>query len=281
MGGMRILICNDDGIYSPGLVALAGVAAKFGDVRIVAPDIEQSSKSHAITSARPLTYRRTPQLKFEAWRVNGTPADCVSLGAYHWENVDLVLSGFNLGTNLGNAVWHSGTLAAAKQAALLGIRGIAFSTPVHETEPDFAAITPWVEKTLQRLLPEKHLPLVNVNIPAQPLGFCWTKLSFRHYDGRVVPQKDPMGRQQYWITVIPIEAIEEGTDRWAMQRNHISMTPLLLDLTDTAELARVQARAGTDTVRPVARSTDGARMAVGDIPADAPLNHDHEVVGED
>src|ERR671922_2598576 len=135
---MRILVSNDDGIYSPGILALAEVAAKFGDVRIVAPDVEQSSAGHAITASRPLSYKRTPIKSFEAYRVNGTPADCVALGAYHWEKVDVVLSGINLGTNLGNSIWHSGTLAAAKQAALLGMRGIAFSTSVDETkEPDF------------------------------------------------------------------------------------------------------------------------------------------------
>ena len=128
---MRILISNDDGIYSPG-IARAGErrGLAFGEVRIVAPDVEQSSMGHAITSSRPLRYRRTPISDFEAYRVNGTPADCVALGAHHWEHVDLVLSGINLGPNLGNSCWHSGTLAAAKQAALLGLRGIAFSTPV-------------------------------------------------------------------------------------------------------------------------------------------------------
>src|SRR6266498_4199772 len=143
---MRILISNDDGIYSPGLAALANVASRFGEVRIVAPDVEQSSMSHAITMSRPLSYRRTPiptfDGKFEAYRVNGTPGDCVALGAHNWDGLELVLSGINLGTNLGNAIWHSGTLAAAKQAALLGLRGIAFSTPVGESEPDFDAISP-------------------------------------------------------------------------------------------------------------------------------------------
>src|SRR4051812_29412359 len=115
---MRILIANDDGVYSPGLAALAKVASTFGDVRIVAPDVEQSSASHAITASRPLSYRRPPLPGgFEASRVNATPADCVALGAYHWERVDVVLSGINLGSNLGSALWHSGTLAAAKQAA--------------------------------------------------------------------------------------------------------------------------------------------------------------------
>src|ERR1043165_3664577 len=106
---MRILISNDDGIYSPGIVALAKVASRYGQVRIVAPDVEQSSMGHAITSSRPLRCRRTPLPGgFDAYRVNGTPADCVALGVFEWKRVDLVLSGINLGSNLGSACWHSG-----------------------------------------------------------------------------------------------------------------------------------------------------------------------------
>src|SRR5436190_2050073 len=160
----RILICNDDGIYSPGIACLAKVASRFGDVRIVAPDVEQSSMGHAITSSRPLRYRRTPLPgRFEAYRVNGTPADCVALGAFGWKRVDLVLSGINLGPNLGSACWHSGTLAAAKQAALLGLRGIAFSTAVTEKEPDFDSLEPYVDEVLTLLLDltdEKNLARV-------------------------------------------------------------------------------------------------------------------------
>ena len=245
---MRLLISNDDGIYSPGLAALAEVASRFGEVRVVAPDVEQSSMSHAITSSRPLSYRPTPisrfEGKFEAYRVNGTPADCVALGVHNWEDVDVVLSGINLGTNLGSAVWHSGTLAAAKQAALLGKRGLAFSTPTTETEPDFATLTPWVERTLKMLLEQKNLPLVNVNVPVSPRGVCWTRQSIQHYDGRVVPAKDPMGRQHFWYTVVPIEQVEEGTDRWAMGRGYVSVTPLRLDLTDDALLQQERARLG-------------------------------------
>src|ERR671934_2991120 len=127
---MRILVTNDDGIYSPGIATLARVARRFGDVRVVAPDVEQSSAGHAITSSRPVRYRPTRIFEqIEAYRVNGTPADCVALGAYHWGDVDVVLSGINLGLNLGNSIWHSGTLAAAKQAALLGVRGVALSGP--------------------------------------------------------------------------------------------------------------------------------------------------------
>jgi len=114
---MRILITNDDGVYSPGIAALAEVALSLGEVRIVAPDVERSSAGHSITATRPLGYKRTPLKDSEAYRVDGTPADCVALGTYHWEHVDIVLSGINLGSNLGNSIWHSGTLAAAKQAA--------------------------------------------------------------------------------------------------------------------------------------------------------------------
>ncbi|MES2692815.1 MAG: 5'/3'-nucleotidase SurE [Verrucomicrobiota bacterium] len=246
---MRILISNDDGIYSPGLAALAEVASKFGEVRVVAPDVEQSSMSHAITSSRPLSYRRTPITRFEggkieSYRVNGTPADCVALGVHNWDGIEVVLSGINLGTNLGSAVWHSGTLAAAKQAALLGLRGIAFSTPTTDTEPDFPALKPWVEKALGTLLEMKNLPLVNVNIPVKPQGVCWTRQAIQHYDGKVVPANDPMGRQHFWYTVVPIEKAEEGTDRWAMGRGFVSITPLRLDLTDDALLEQERTRLG-------------------------------------
>ena len=239
---MRILISNDDGIYSPGIVALAEVASRYGDVRIVAPDVEQSSMGHAITASRPLSYRPTPLKEFEAYRVNGTPADCVALGAYHWEKVDMVLSGINLGSNLGNSIWHSGTLAAAKQAALLGLRGIAFSTPIIGDQPHFDGLAPHVAEVLDVLFDDPELKLVNVNIPEGAQGIRWTKQSCRHYDGKVVAGRDPMGRTHYWFTVIPIEEVEEETDRWAVENGWVSMTPLRLDLTDEDQLARTVAK---------------------------------------
>jgi 5'-nucleotidase len=239
---VRFLIANDDGIYSPGILALAQVAADFGEVVIVAPDVEQSSMSHAITHSRPLTYRRTPVIKqFPAFRVNGTPADCVALGT-SVTKVDVVLSGINLGPNLGNGMWHSGTLAAAKQAALLGLRGIAVSTPVTSDEPDFEKLKPFVNRVLSIVLADPELILVNVNLPAEPRGLAWTRQSVRHYDGRVVPMKDPMGRPLHWLSVTPVEGTEEGTDRWAFDHGYVSMTPLRLDLTDDQLLSRVRDR---------------------------------------
>jgi 5'-nucleotidase len=246
---MRILVTNDDGVYSPGVAALAEVAAKFGEVRIVAPHVEMSSAGHSITAARPLSCKRTPLKGIEAYRVNGTPADCVALGVYQWQHVDLVLSGINLGSNLGNALWHSGTLAGAKQAALLGLRGIAFSTPATETEPDFAVLMPWVAKVLGLLVPASELTLVNVNLPpATPSGILWTRQSVRHYDGKVVPAKDPMGRPHFWFTVTPVEETEEETDRWAIERGYVSMTPLRLDLTDETLLQTVRSRHPVESI---------------------------------
>jgi len=243
---MRILITNDDGVYSPGIAALAQVASRIAEVRIVAPDVEMSSASHSISSNRPLTYKRTrlptPVAGVEAFRVNGTPADCVTLGVSLWEKVDAVLSGINIGMNLGNAIWHSGALAGAKQATLLGIRGFAFSAPATETEqPDFDALKPWVATVLDSLLEVRELCLVNVNFPGRPpRGTQWVRQSVRHYDGSVVPAKDPMGRMHYWYTIVPVDSTEEGTDRWAIEQGYVSMTPLRLDLTDETQLEKAR-----------------------------------------
>ena len=256
---MRILVSNDDGVYSPGIAALAEVASEFGTVRVVAPDVERSSMGHAITSSRPLAYRPTSIKNLTAYRVNGTPADCVALGAYHWESVDLVLSGLNIGLNLGNSIWHSGTLAAAKQAALLGIRGVALSAPAG-AEPNFEPYKPWIRRVLSTLLSDATLLLVNVNFPRQPRGLIWTRASVRQYDGTIVPTKDPLGRELYWFTVTPIEEAEEGTDRWAVEQGWVSLTPLRLDLTDDRQLEI--ARASRPLDEPVAVAVSPSTSSV-------------------
>jgi 5'-nucleotidase len=238
---MRILVSNYDGIYSPGIAALARSATKFGDVRVVAPDVEQSSAGHAITASRPVRFRATRIFEgIEAYRVNGTPADCVALGINQWDQVDVVLSGINLGLNLGNATWHSGTLAAAKQAVLLGVRGIAFSAPINDETSDLSSIEPWLEKALDKLLEQEELKLVNVNFPREPRGIRWTALAVDQYNGKVVPDEDPLGRPVFWFSVVPLERHREGTDLWAIEHDYVSVTPLRLDLTHHEELKRVQ-----------------------------------------
>lgn len=274
---MRLLIANDDGIHSPGLALLASVAAEFGEVRVVAPDVERSSSGHAISAATPLTLRATTiAAAVPAFRVNGTPADCVALGLDRWSPVDVVLSGLNLGLNLGHAVWHSGTLAAAKQAALVGVRGIALSAP-SQLEDDLGTLTPWVERVLTTLLRKgPPLPLVNVNLPREPRGLVWTRASTRGYDGRIVPATDPLGRDIYWFTASPLASSDDQSDRWAVEQRWVSMTPLSLDVTDDARLAAVRRTHPLDEATaiqvspPVSSPPDRAAVRDDEAPARAP-----------
>lgn len=237
---MKILVTNDDGIYSPGLSCLAQAASAYGKVIVMAPDIEQSSMGQAITSGKPITYKKSP-IHFEnieAYRVNGTPSDCVALGIHLFKDFDLVLSGINMGANIGNSAWHSGTLSAARQAILFGVRGMALSVSVGEEEPDFKVLQTYVDQTLREVMGERKLRLLNINFPQKPDGeILWTNQSVRHYDGKIMANKDPMGRQHYWFTIIPIVPEDKGTDRWAIKQGKISITPMKLDLTDTDYLA--------------------------------------------
>lgn len=238
---LKILVSNDDGIFSPGLIALAEVAAHFGEVMIFAPDFEQSAVGHAITIQRPLQYHRVKMLKgFEAYRVNGTPADCVAMGLFHWGGADLVLSGINLGSNLGNDVWHSGTVAAAKQGVLLGVQSVAFSQMINGEEPTYDKQKPYITEVIQKLIGEPAPRLVNVNLPKEPTGILWTHQSVRAYNGKVVESQDPMGRKHYWFSAVPLTEPDENSDRWALDNNFVSLTPLRLNLTDENWLSRMQ-----------------------------------------
>jgi 5'-nucleotidase len=163
----------------------------------------------------------------------------VALGAHLWDQVDLVLSGLNIGLNLGTSIWHSGTLAAAKQAALLGIRGVALSAP-SSSASDLGVYKLWIRRVIETVIGQPKLNLININFPRVPRGLVWTRISVRQYDGRIVPTKDPLGRDLYWFTVRALEKAEEGTDRWAVERDWISLTPLKLDLTDEAALTKVR-----------------------------------------
>jgi len=240
---MRILVSNDDGIFSPGLMALAEVAAQFGDVLIFAPDFEQSAVGHAITIQRPLKYHPVKLLKgFEAYRVNGTPADCVAMGLFHWGGADLVVSGINLGSNMGSDIWHSGTVAAAKQGVLFGTRGLAFSQNIFGNEPTYDRQKPFIAEVLRMVLrsPQEMPSLINVNLPEDPIGIRWTHQSVRQYNGKVVESQDPMGRRHYWFSAIPLTEPDEDSDRWAVDHGYVSLTPLRLSLTDDEWLSRLK-----------------------------------------
>ena len=188
-----------------------------------------------------MRYRRTDIFDgIEAYRVNGTPADCVALGIHQWDHVDVVLSGINLGPNLGNATWHSGTLAAAKQAVLLGVRGIALSAPIDEETSDLSSLEPWVERTLTTLLRNERPTPGERQLPSRAEGHAVDDAGGRPLRRHVVPTQDPMGRELFWFTVAPIERPAEGTDLWAFQNGYVTLTPLGLDLTSRDELAWAQ-----------------------------------------
>lgn len=237
---MKILVSNDDGIFSPGLTALAEVALQFGEVVIFAPDFEQSAMGHAITIQRPLKYQPVKMLKgFEAYRVNGTPADCVAMGLFHLGNqADLVLSGINLGSNLGSDIWHSGTVAAAKQGVIFGVQAIAFSQVLNGKEPNYDRQKPYIAEVIRMLLAGDQPQLVNVNLPEDPQGICWTHQSVRQYNGKVVAGQDPNGRQHYWFAATPLTNPDENSDRWAVDHGLVSLTPLRMSLTDDEWLTR-------------------------------------------
>jgi 5'-nucleotidase len=238
----RILVTNDDGIYSEGLRKLADACRPLGDVIIVAPDREQSAASHALTLNRPL---RLLEIQKDEWIVDGTPTDCVNLAVLKLmkdHRPDLVVSGINFGPNLGDDVTYSGTISAAFEGALLNIPSIAFSALVGQNfsfdrNAKFAG-------ELVRIALEQHRDpgiVLNVNFPVDFRGLRITKLGKRIYSEGVIERLDPRGRKYYWIGgEPPIWHPGKGTDFEAIQENYISITPLHLDLTHHESIQRLQ-----------------------------------------
>jgi 5'-nucleotidase len=230
----RILVTNDDGVFSAGIKSLAEALADLADVVVVAPDREQSASGHALTLHRPLRIR---PLEENWYSVDGTPTDCVNL-AILWllkdDPPDLVCSGINFGTNLGDDVTYSGTVSATFEGTLLGVPSVAFSQQIgrhfsFERGAGYAAEL--VGELLGADLPEDLL--LNVNIPAGPIrGVRFTRLGRRRYNQSIIEKQDPRGRNYYWIAGQPEWEQEEGTDFDAMSKGCVSVTPLHLDLTD-------------------------------------------------
>jgi 5'-nucleotidase len=233
---VRILLSNDDGLHAAGLRDLA--AAFAGDeVWVVAPDREQSASSHAISLHRPLrVHEHSPRW----WAVDGTPTDAVYIGLNHvlkHSRPDLVVSGINHGPNLGNDVHYSGTVAAAMEAALLGVHAIAISLaapPPH----DFTEAARFAAALARRVVasPPSNGPLLlNVNVPAGPVrGFRLAPLGKRTYGNAVVEKVDPRGRHYYWIGGEggPVNEDIPGSDcNTVMMDGLASVTPLRLDST--------------------------------------------------
>jgi 5'-nucleotidase len=232
----RILVSNDDGHFSEGLRALVDAVSPLGEVWVVAPDREQSAASHAISLHRPL---RIKEVRPRWFSVDGTPADCAYLAINHIlkdARPHLMVSGINHGANLADDVTYSGTVAAAMEAALLGVPAIAFSL-VGRGPFDFTAAGRFAHAiasaALARPLPERML--LSVNVPGhvkEPRGYRVTKLGRHSYGFEVVEKTDPRGRKYYWIggSEYDFEDIP-GSDCNAVWKDAcVSITPLHLDL---------------------------------------------------
>lgn len=240
----HILVTNDDGVFAPGLLALAQEMRKYGDVSILAPDRNWSGGGHVKTLDRALRVKevRLPGGS-KAYASDGAPSDCVALGTlgYFKELIDLVVSGINAGANLGHDVTYSGTVTAAMEAVIAGVPGVAISLEApegHIGEIDYAPAARAAGRIVQHVI-SHGLPdeiLLNVNVPFLPeeqiRGFSLTRQGLRVYHSRLDERIDPRGRAYYWIGGdAPTGVPERGTDVGALAEGFVSITPLQLDLT--------------------------------------------------
>jgi len=242
---MRILLSNDDGYFAPGLERLAAELAPHADITVVAPERDRSGASNSLTLDRPLTVRRAANgFLF----VNGTPTDCVHLAVTGLldELPDMVISGINLGANMGDDTIYSGTVAAATEGYLLGIPSLAVSL-ASKVGRHFGTAAAVTAELLQRHH-EQPLDkwLLNINVPDLPLtdlkGYRITRLGRRHKAESVIKTETPRGEICYWVGAAgPAADAGEGTDFHAVEAGFVSVTPLQIDLTHRGEMARVAA----------------------------------------
>ena len=234
---MHILLSNDDGYRAPGLLCLAEALADFGTISVVAPDRDRSGASNSLTLQVPLRARR---LENGHVCVEGTPTDCVHLAITGLlsEEPDLVVAGINHGTNLGDDVLYSGTVAAATEGRFLGLPALAISIGAQNPnylETAARVAVSLIRQLIQRPLAENQL-ILNVNVPDLPWhrlkGMQVTRLGHRHKAEPVLEARDPRGKRVYWIG--PAGAEQDagpGTDFYALRQGWVSITPLQVDLT--------------------------------------------------
>ena len=240
----RILASNDDGCQSEGLRALVSAMEELGEVWVVAPEAEQSATSHAISIHRPLRLR---EVRPRWYAVDGTPTDCSWLGIHHvmrGMRPALMVSGINHGPNLADDVTYSGTIAAAMEASIIGVPAIAFSLAGRGSF-DFAPAARFARSLAAAAL-ASELPrglLLNVNVPpgVEPDGYAVTRLGKHSYGSEVVEKKDPRGRSYFWIggNEYQHEDIPGSDCNAVLREKRVSVTPLMLDLTDEKSRARV------------------------------------------
>jgi len=243
-----LLLTNDDGVHAVGLKVLREALLPLGHVVVVAPTREQSATSHSITIDRPL---RHLEHATDVHSIDGTPADCVYLALFEprflSRRPDAIVSGVNHGSNVGSAVFYSGTIAGAREGALRGIPGIAFSNGGDMDAPWIAHhVHDMVARFLNAPKPPGHAPLVNVNFPkTDPRGVRVTRVGRHVYEEEVIPRRDPGGREYFWIGGRVIDYGDvAGSDKKAVDSGFISVTPLALEPTSSDHIALASDVAG-------------------------------------
>ncbi len=234
-----ILVCNDDGIFSPGIKALAQVAEEFGDVALVAPDRQQSAVGHAITISVPLrAHEMTIKKKYKGFAVNGTPADCVKLahGNLLDRKPDLVLSGINHGSNAGINILYSGTVSAATEGTILGYPSIAVSCTDFAEDADLSGAQEAARRVIKYVLKNglKKGVTLNVNAPKGKFeGIEWSRMADSRYVEEYEDRVDPFNRAYYWLTG-KFELLDENEDAdiKVLSKGKATVTPIQYDLTD-------------------------------------------------
>jgi 5'-nucleotidase len=248
----HILITNDDGYQSPGLLALALAVSRIGKVTVFAPDHNWSAAGHTKTMHKPLRVNESVLADdIPLYTTTGTPSDCVGLALLGivTERPDMVISGINHGSNLGQDITYSGTVAGAMEAAVSGLPALAASQDLAEGSVGDLAMAARVVASLAKDVLEHGLPantFLNVNFPALPpdqiRGIQVTRLGRRVYRDVLIKRLDPKGRPYYWIGGDPPAGeAHPGTDIGALAHGYVSVTPLNMDMTDQsllAELAR-------------------------------------------
>lgn len=233
-----ILVTNDDGIYAKGLHELYTVAKEFGDVVVVAPDKPQSGMGHAITMSKPLRMKQVHLPDVEAWSTSGTPVDCVKLAVYEimHRKPDLVLSGINHGANSSINVIYSGTMSAAVEGAVEGIKSVGFSYLDHDENADFSKSLPFIRRIIKQII-ENTIPdgvCLNVNIPKGAInGIKISRQARAYWEDSFEVRQDPMGRDYYWMKgeFVNLDHGKEDTDVWALEHHFISVVPTQFDMT--------------------------------------------------
>ncbi|MDD5687805.1 MAG: 5'/3'-nucleotidase SurE [Elusimicrobia bacterium] len=240
---MRILVSNDDGYYGFGLKPLITAMKKLGEVFVIVPDTQMSASSHSITINKPL--RLIPKGK-DIYTLTGTPADCVRFGIIGIlkHQIDMVVSGINDGPNLGDDCIYSGTVAAAREGAMLGLPSFAVSL-VPDGKNNFKIAAGFAEKIIKKALKYK-IPkdtFLNINVPDSKdiKGIKLTKMGKRIYNEEVEKKTNSKGHNYYWLTGKCVTGYSvEGTDIFAIDRNYVSVTPLKVNQTDLSCLANLK-----------------------------------------